>query len=62
VKEEESDNNVAFVPRTSSVDAAFQLFSDHPLLEATLITNVGRKAETPLGIITRWDVVVTGRR
>ena len=58
VKEEETSKNVAFVARATPVDVVLRLFSDSPLLEATLITNIGRKTETPLGIITRWDVVM----
>jgi predicted transcriptional regulator len=59
VKEEETSSNVSFIPRTSTVDAVLQLFADSPLLEAALITNAGQKTETPLGIITRWDIVMT---
>lgn len=59
VKEEETSKNVAFVARATPVDVVLQLFSDSPLLEATLITNIGQKTEKPLGIITRWDVVMS---
>jgi CBS domain-containing protein len=57
VKEEETSENVGFISRATSVDAILQLFSDRPLLEAALITNNGRKTESLLGIVTRWDVV-----
>jgi len=59
VKEEETSKNVAFVARATPVDVVLRLFSDSPLLEAMLITNIGRKTESPLGIITRWDVVMS---
>lgn len=59
VKEEETSKNVAFIARATPVDVVLQLFADSPLLEAALITNIGRKTEAPLGIVTRWDVVMS---
>jgi predicted transcriptional regulator len=59
VKEEETSKNVAFVARATPVDVVLRIFADSPILEAILITNVGRKTEAPLGIITRWDVVMS---
>jgi predicted transcriptional regulator len=59
VKEEETSENVAFTARATPVDVVLQTFADNPILEAVLITNIGRKTEVPLGIITRWDVVTS---
>ena len=53
---QESEENVRFVSRTTPVDEAFQLFVEHPQLQAVIITHSGRTQESPLGILTAWDV------
>lgn len=52
--------NVGFVNRNLPVDDACARFADEPLLEALLVTHHGRATETPLGIVTRWDVLQEG--
>jgi predicted transcriptional regulator len=53
---QESEDNVRFVGRTTPVDVTFELFTQHPQLQAVLITHSGKAKESPLGIVTAWDV------
>jgi predicted transcriptional regulator len=54
--EEETSHNYRLVSRTMLVDEVFSLFARESLLEAVLITHSGKANETPLGIVTRWDL------
>ncbi len=58
----EEEGGIAFLPRSASVDEARELFLSFPAkrsqrLRAVVITENGRPAETPLGIITPSDLV-----
>lgn len=55
--EEEKRQNWMFLSRNKAIDDVKQLFSDHELLEAVLITNSGNKKEKLIGIVTRWDIL-----
>jgi CBS domain-containing protein len=52
---EEPRESVAFVPRSTPVDDAIDLFGTNPRLRAILVTETGRASEAPLGIITTSD-------
>jgi predicted transcriptional regulator len=54
-----------YMARDETVDAALLAFKDAmeegiPRLQAILITNSGKSAEKPLGIITPWDLLGLG--
>ena len=53
---QEAEENVRFVRRTTPVDEAFELFTVYPQLQAVIITHSGNASESPLGIVTAWDV------
>jgi CBS domain-containing protein len=53
---QEKRPNCAFIPRTMPTNEAFDLFRQDVEIEALLITHRGSKSETPIGIITFWDV------
>jgi predicted transcriptional regulator len=55
--EEETRPNWLFVSRNHTVDEVKGLFAEKELLEAVLITDAGKPAEKPIGIVTRWDVL-----
>jgi hypothetical protein len=57
VPEEEKRENWAFVSREEAIDAVRGLFIDKKLLEAVLITHSGSHRESPLGLVTRWDII-----
>lgn len=51
-----------FVNRHKTIDDVYDLFdrsiqNDIPRLQAVIITEKGREEETPIGIITSWDIV-----
>lgn len=49
--------NVEFAAPNTSIDHVVFRFSENPALEAVLVTPNGTPAETPCGIVTRWDVL-----
>ncbi len=58
----EHSDNVVFMARNALVDDAREAFSGtlsrtHPRLTAIIVTNAGKRAEQPLGIITPWDLL-----
>jgi len=55
--EEEKRPNCLFVSRSNTLDEVRALFAEKELLEAVLITEAGKPAEKPIGIVTRWDVL-----
>lgn len=55
--EEEKRPNCLFVARDRTVDEAKMHFREKELLEAVLITQTGNRAEQPMGIATRWDLL-----
>ena len=57
LKMEEERQNYLFISRIKSVDDLKELFVDHELLEAILITENGNSNEKLMGIVTRWDVI-----
>jgi predicted transcriptional regulator len=57
LSKEEKRKNWEFVSRVESVESVRGLFTDKKLLEAVLITDSGSDRESPLGIVTRWDVM-----
>ena len=58
--EEEKRQNWLFATRRTTVDEVRMLFSTKKLLEAVLITETGKHPEKPIGIVTRWDVLLEG--
>jgi CBS domain-containing protein len=56
-REEAKGKNCLFAPAQESAYRVRQLFVEHELLEAVLITESGKPAEAPLGIATRWDLL-----
>ena len=57
LREEEQRNNCAFIGPDVAVDAARSMFREEETLEAVLITENGQRSESPLGILTRWDML-----
>ena len=57
LREEEKRPNWLFVHRNKPVDKIKELFADHELLEAVLITYSGNRSENLLCIATRWDII-----
>ena len=57
LREEEQRSNCHFVDRNMAVELARRMFREQEMLEAILITDNGQRAEPPLGIITRWDML-----
>lgn len=47
---------VTCVGKATPIEEAFDEFVKNPRLQAVLITDSGSDAETPLGILTTWDV------
>lgn len=56
LKDEETNNNVAFVKATTPVADVKLMFSRSELLEAALLTEEGSESGPLLGIATRWDI------
>ena len=56
VREEETTKNVDFLRSDVTVDDVVEAFRRNPVLEAVLFTTNGRRQESPLGIVTQWDV------
>ncbi|MCB0782547.1 MAG: CBS domain-containing protein, partial [Flavobacteriales bacterium] len=56
-KEEETRPNHRFVPRSCTVEEVREMYREHPLLEAILITASGKRTEALMGIMTRWDML-----
>lgn len=56
---QEPEDDLRFVARSTPLEEAFELFAKHPQLRAVLITHNGRPTETPLGIVTAWDVAAS---
>jgi hypothetical protein len=54
---EEEPENWACVSWEESIDSVRGIFIDKKLLEAVLITHSGSHHESPLGIVTRWDII-----
>jgi predicted transcriptional regulator len=52
---EEPRRNIEVVARQETVNGVRALFAKNSVLEVVLITEHGKRSETPLGIITRWD-------
>lgn len=50
------EQNYIFVSRDTPLWAVQQDFRNKTLLEAALITQNGKTEETPLGIVSRWDI------
>jgi predicted transcriptional regulator len=57
VPEEEGRANWAFAARDEEVESVREMFAAKELLEAVLITQTGKRSESPLGIVTRWDII-----
>ena len=57
LQQEEMRPNCWFIARGNTVDEVKSLFAVKELLEAVLITESGKPAEKPMGIVTRWDVL-----
>lgn len=57
LREEENRNNCEFLNREALIDDAMVRFRANTTLEAIIITHHGKKTESPLGIITRWNVL-----
>jgi predicted transcriptional regulator len=57
LREEEQRNNCAFIHPDLTTDALRSMFRDQDMLEAVLITENGQRTESPLGIVTRWDML-----
>lgn len=58
--EEEKRSNWHFVSRIATIEDLKRQFSENDILEAVLITDAGKRSESPLGIVTRWDMVNSG--
>ncbi len=54
---DENKTNYKFLPRNSLLMDAENAFIKNTALEAVIITEKGNSEETPLGIITRWDLL-----
>jgi len=54
--EEEERRTCGFVSRQVTVQEVTIRFGQNPFLEAVLITHNGQASETPIGIVTRWDI------
>jgi predicted transcriptional regulator len=57
LREEEQRNNCAFISPDLATDALRSMFREQEMLEAVLITENGQRTESPLGIVTRWDML-----
>jgi hypothetical protein len=57
LREEEQRNNCAFIGPDVPVAAVRSMYLEEEMLEAVLITENGQRSESPLGIITRWDML-----
>ena len=57
LREEEQRNNYHFVDKSFPVEEARRMFREREQLEAVLITERGQRAEPPLGLVTRWDML-----
>ena len=57
LREEEQRNNCAFIGPDVTVAAVRSMYLEEEMLEAVLITENGQRSESPLGIITRWDML-----
>lgn len=56
LRQEEEPKNCAFIGRKASVDELRALFYRDVDLEAVLITDTGKRSETPLGIASRSEI------
>ncbi len=56
LREEEKRPFYVFVSRNATVDDVTAEFMLKPELETVIITASGSQSETPLGIITAWDI------
>lgn len=54
--EEEKRTNCRFVAKDVTCDDLRTAYFENEALEAILITDTGKKSESPLGMVTRWDV------
>ena len=57
LREEEQRNNCAFACPDLTVDALRSMFQEQEMLEAVLITENGQRTKSPIGIVTRWDML-----
>jgi len=57
LKQEGNRRNYHFVDRKCTIRRAEQTFREQDLLEAIFITHTGKKTESILGIMTRWDIL-----
>lgn len=55
--EEEKRSNWSFISKKATLEGLKRQFSENDVLEAVLITDAGKRSETPMGIVTRWDMV-----
>ena len=56
LSEEEDRPTCGFVSRQATIEEVTIRFGRNPFLEAVLITQNGQASETPIGIVTRWDI------
>jgi predicted transcriptional regulator len=61
-EEEQAQSNWAFVARDETVGRIRQLFAEREMLEAVLISPRGKRNESLIGIVTRWDLLNRGNR
>lgn len=59
-REEARGKDCLFAAGEESAYRVRQMFVEHELLEAVIITDKGRPTEAPLGIATRWDLIRLG--
>ena len=57
LREEEQRNNCPFIGPDVTVDSVRSMYLEQEMLEAVLITENSQRSESPLGIITRWDML-----
>lgn len=55
---EERRKNMIVIGRLRELNEVRLLFANNAFLEAAIITQAGKLDEKPLGILTRWDLVV----
>ena len=57
LEHEEKRANMILIGRLRELNEIRLQFSKNPFLEAAIITQAGKPDQTPIGIITRWDLI-----